>query len=34
MRGLLGDGLFFGTATHEGGVDMVKFMEATVRSKL
>ena len=34
MRGLLGDGLFFGTATHEGGVDMAKFMEATVRSKL
>ena len=34
MRGLLGDGLFFGTANRDGMVDMVKFMEATVRSKL
>ena len=34
MRGLLGEGLFFGTGSAEGGVDMKKFTEATVRSKL
>ena len=34
MRGLLGDGLFFGTASPESMVDMGKFYEATVRSKL
>jgi hypothetical protein len=34
MRGLLGDGLFFGTGNAEGGVNMPKFIEATIRSKL
>lgn len=34
MRGLLGERLFFGTAHGDSMVDMVKFTEATIRSKL
>jgi len=34
MRQLLGDGLFFGTSSVKGIVDMGKFREATIRSKL
>lgn len=34
MRGILGEGLFFGTGNADGGVDMEKFTAATVRSKL
>lgn len=34
MRQLLGDGLFFGTSSVKGIVDMDKFREATIRSKL
>ena len=34
MRGLLGDRAFFGTAHAGSMVDMVKFREATIRSKL
>lgn len=34
MRGLLGDGLFFGTGNVDGGVDIGKIMEAAIRSKL
>ena len=34
MRGLLGDGLFFGTGNVEGGVDIDKIKEAAIRSKL
>ena len=34
MRGLLGERLFFGTAHNGSMVDMVKFTEATIRSKL
>ena len=34
MRGILGDGLFFGTDNANSGVDMKKFMEGAVRSKL
>ena len=34
MRGLLGEGLFFGTGNAEGGVDIGKIQEAAIRSKL
>lgn len=34
MRGILGDGLFFGTSSTESMIDMGKFREATIRSKL
>ena len=34
MRGLLGEQLFFGTAHAGSMVDMAKFSEATIRSKL
>lgn len=34
MRQILGDGLFFGTGSVKGMVDMGKFREATIRSKL
>ncbi|MDE0693320.1 MAG: phytanoyl-CoA dioxygenase family protein [Gammaproteobacteria bacterium] len=34
MRGLLGERLFFGTAHDDSMVDMAKFTEATIRSKL
>ena len=34
MRGLLGERLFFGTAHQGSMVDMAKFTEATIRSKL
>lgn len=33
LLGLLGADLFYGTATNAGGVDMVKFMKATIASK-
>ena len=33
MRGLLGEGLFFGTAHGGSMVDMAKFSEATIRSR-
>ncbi len=34
MRGILGEGLFFGTGNAKSGVDMKKFYEGAVRSKL